>query len=177
MNDHIGKPVEPELLYLALLKWLPAGGTREDNSATAAIPVTSRSGNPQADGNNATILSRLAAIPKMNTERPIAALRGNASRYLEFMHRFVETHAGDMPLMASQLATGDREAARRLAHALKGSGATLGAEGLAASAARLEVMLRDGSAPPAEQAMRAEMDAIARAFQEKRAPDFRRHAK
>jgi HPt (histidine-containing phosphotransfer) domain-containing protein len=82
------------------------------------------------------------------------------------MRRFVDSHAGDVQLMASHLEAGDRNTARRLAHTLKGSGATLGVEGLAASAARLEAILRaeDDQVSTAES-IRTEMDAIAHAFE------------
>ena len=66
--------------------------------------------------------------------------------------------------METRLEAGDRDAARRLAHTLKGSSATLGAESLAASAARLDAMLRNESEPPAEDALAAELSAITREF-------------
>jgi hypothetical protein len=36
MNDHIGKPVEPERLYEALLRWLPSGEPAPDTAG--ALP-------------------------------------------------------------------------------------------------------------------------------------------
>ncbi len=165
MNDFIAKPVEPELLYVALLKWLPASEARGDLASTSEIPVPGLAASPQAVEDNAATLTRLAAVPEMNADRAITALRGNSSKYLEFLNRFIDSHTDDVQLMETRLEAGDRDAARRLAHTLKGTSATLGAEGLAASAARLEAILRNEFEPTAVEAMRAEMAAITQDFE------------
>jgi HPt (histidine-containing phosphotransfer) domain-containing protein len=69
-----------------------------------------------------------------------------------------------MRQLTASLEVGDHDTAQRIAHTLKGTGATLGANRLAAAATRLEAILRsapDEAAAP-EAGMRAEMAAVTR---------------
>jgi HPt (histidine-containing phosphotransfer) domain-containing protein len=87
-------------------------------------------------------LAQLAGVPGLDVARGVAALRGNAAKYLDLLGQFVNAHLDDMQRLAASLAEGDHATAQRLAHTLKGTAATLGAEHLAATAQRLETTLR-----------------------------------
>jgi len=91
---------------------------------------------------NETALARLAQVPGMNVTRGLAALRGKTDKYLNLLGRFIDAHADDMTLLGASLADGDHATALLLAHTLKGTGATLGADHLAGRAAHLEGLLR-----------------------------------
>ena len=149
MNDFVAKPVEPEVLYLALLKCLPVSG--QFQSVDPEMNKTSASGldNKTIDVLNespANALSRLTTMPGMNVARGLAGLRGNADKYLNLLSRFIELHVDDMQKLVIYLDNGDRPAARRLAHSLKGTAATLGVDQLSVMAGDLENLLRTSSA-------------------------------
>jgi two-component system sensor histidine kinase/response regulator len=134
MNDFVGKPLEAAVLYSAVLKWLPGGasGDEEDQSE----PETSLPADQE------DLLSRLQAVPGMNTNRGVAATSGRRGRYLELLRRFVSRHVGDVDRLRALLADGDRDGAGKLAHNLKGAAATLGAVDIAEMASGLNQALR-----------------------------------
>jgi HPt (histidine-containing phosphotransfer) domain-containing protein len=88
-------------------------------------------------------LDRLAAVPGMNVRRGLAVMLGRGDRFLALFKRFVESQPAQLQHLSDSLASGDHEAARHVAHSIKGAAANLGAEQMATSAGRIETRLRE----------------------------------
>jgi two-component system, sensor histidine kinase and response regulator len=144
MNDFVAKPVNPDALYTALLKWLPK--TASAPQSDLFTPPAATSTVATASASDAGLRQRLAAIPGLDLERGLATMRGNLGKYLRMLRLFAESHGADAAQVTATLAANDLDAARQLAHTLKGSAGTVGALRLADAAAALHAALRDGAA-------------------------------
>jgi two-component system sensor histidine kinase/response regulator len=144
MNDHISKPIEPHALRAALGRWI--GGDLAEAPAPEPPVAPPVSGMPAPE----TTLPEmtLPAISGLDTGAGLRRMMGNATMYLSLLRKFADRQEPTRREIAELRQTGDREAAERLAHTIKGVAGTIGADVLAARAQRVEAVIRGGAGRP-----------------------------
>ena len=139
MVDFVAKPIDPYLLFDALIRWLPIA--KPNPNAMADAEALLRQQLEPAAAPAETEYPELQAIAGLNFSAGLRRTMGRTSRYLELLRNFVEQQADATARIASEIAQGHHGAAERAAHTLKGLAGTIGASALQDAAQALETAL------------------------------------
>jgi CheY-like chemotaxis protein/HPt (histidine-containing phosphotransfer) domain-containing protein len=154
MNDHVAKPIDPEVLVKALLRWLPAStSTATAMPVEAAPPDVVAPDATEPDPQHAATLQVLRSIDGLEVDTALRLVRDNVTTYLRVLSLFVNGHAEDPAQLQGLVAQNDLRAAQRLAHTLKGSAGNVGVVSIQRHAAAIEQALQSGATDAFEQAL------------------------
>ena len=158
MNDHVSKPIDPDNLFVTLLRW--------------AKPKPNQAAKPQAALPDTKAFDEVA-LPEISGIKVMEGLNrvaGNRQLYRNLLRQFVDKQADASEQVSVAIESGDLKLAERIAHTVKGVAGNLGIVEVQSVAQRLEKALRDGeeslSAPLAEFAsvMGTQIQAINKAL-------------
>ncbi|MFP3042132.1 ATP-binding protein [Treponema primitia] len=142
MNDFISKPIDPNALNQALLKWLPP-----EKVTVKPKPVDHHSAAAAPQGT--VVLNKFTGLEK--------AL-GDEDFYKQLLTTFRDEHGSDAEKLQNAAGRGDRKLAHRIAHTLKSSAALIGADIVSQAAALIEKALADdGPGCPPEKLQELEV--------------------
>jgi PAS domain S-box-containing protein len=131
MNDHVSKPIDPDALFAALLRWAnprptQAAGAEERPAGTGLATELVL---PKIDGvDMAGGLNRVA---------------GNKRLYRDLLVHFAAKQADAGSQILASIESGDRKLAERIAHTVKGVAGNLGLARVFSAAEKLERAIRE----------------------------------
>ncbi|WP_415714010.1 transporter substrate-binding domain-containing protein [Maridesulfovibrio sp.] len=158
MNDHITKPIDPDLLIATLVKWITPGERQFPDGYVSSTELKERE----------LVESSLPleGVPGISVKSGLVKVSGNRELYKKLLTQFRAKYLGAVEDIREQLRSGDVETATRTAHTVKGVAANLGADDLSLSAGEVERAFRAGRTEQDDllMDMSARMDIVAEAL-------------
>jgi len=136
MNDHVVKPIDPDLLFRTLFRWIDPARLAGRSVPQAVVP---------AEDHGAAHGHGLAPVHGIDWQRALASAGGQPARLHKRIAGFVQEYRDAPQAMRDALAGGSYAPLASLAHNLKSAAAYIGAAPLAALAGSLESELRAGT--------------------------------
>jgi PAS domain S-box-containing protein len=162
MNDHVTKPIDPEQLFAALRKWIPAKKGREEGRPAEAKP------RPPSGVEASEALPFPESLPGFDLTTGLKRLQGNKSLYKKLLGRLAADYSDAAGDIREALKAGDMDSAHQLVHSLKGVAGNLAANDLAAAAEGVEKLVKgaDKDEAPSPDAFEPKLAALAKALNE-----------
>ena len=124
MNDHVGKPIDPDALFATLMRWARPGQVQAAESGTRAAKPPEDVIFPDIDGVDvAGALKRVA---------------GNKGLYRDLLMQFAAQQAEMNSRISAAIERGDHKLAERIAHTVKGVAGNIGLGKVFTAAEKLE---------------------------------------
>jgi signal transduction histidine kinase/CheY-like chemotaxis protein len=146
MNDHLAKPIDPDLLFATLVKWI------KPRQTPAAKPVPK----PERPAND-LVMPQIEGVDQAGALKRVG---GNRRLYVDLLAQFVAKEANSAEQIRTALKSGDAKLAERLAHTVKGVAANIGIDFVSRAGAKLEKAIREGD--PAAPALVDEFEVVLR---------------
>ncbi len=137
MNDHIGKPIDPDRLVATLARWVRPARPQP----MPLVPPKRAVEVPLPD------------LPGVNVSESVRRVGGRVSTYYALLEKFKNSEGDAVARIRNALADGDVSTAERQAHTLRGIAGTLCAESLQYHAGLLEECIKSGSSDEIEAQM------------------------
>ncbi len=125
MTDYIAKPLDPEVMFAVIARWVRPSEPVAPRDAQAASP---------ADASLSTDLD----LPGIDQQAGLTICMGNRALYRKMLVRFWHGQHDFAHTFAAALRDPDADSATRAAHTLKGVAGNIGARAVQAAADRLE---------------------------------------
>ncbi len=127
MNDHISKPIDPNILFETVGRFY--------QTPVTALPVSQAE--PVISNSN-----ELPTIHGLDTHDGLTRVAGNLKLYLNLLRQFAEQQGPAVTEIRTALDQQDPVLAERIAHTVKGVAANLGAKQVQSAASVLEEIIR-----------------------------------
>ncbi|MCK5728539.1 MAG: response regulator [Methylococcales bacterium] len=128
MNDYLAKPINPELLYSTLGKYL--GNVKLSQPIKQTIVIKKKT------------VDTFPKIAGIDFQEGLLRLRENRKLYMKLLEMFIQEHKDSFDEIKQKIKDSDFKGATMKAHTLKGVGANLGAKALSNVAGELETQLK-----------------------------------
>ncbi len=151
MNDHLPKPIKPEKLFAALLRWIKPG-----DRLMRTIPRTEE---PEED------FQLPETLPGIDIQIGLRNLAGNKKKFRKLLLQFAEEFGDTEERMRDILDRGDVKAGGRLIHNLKGVSGNIGATALWSVSESFEHALKCCASDNFQVLMRQFGEAIRQVFE------------
>jgi two-component system, sensor histidine kinase and response regulator len=146
MNDHISKPIDPSALFETVARYYrSAPGTSGSVPAMAksSDPVVKTAGIPMAESRADEM--EIPTVEGLDSAEGLLRVAGNRKLYLKLLRQF-SAQQSDAPVQITELLkVGDRPAAERKAHTVKGVAGNLGVKTVQLAAGELEKAIHNGA--------------------------------
>ena len=132
MSDYVSKPIDPEKLYSALVRWIKPG--------QRVIPeyLVSRTAEKAPKDESLP----LSGVPGISVKSGLNRVGGNSKLYRKLLSKFRRNYTGVDNEIRNALDADDLETATRLAHTIKGLAGNIGAQDLHLAALNFEAAIR-----------------------------------
>jgi two-component system, sensor histidine kinase and response regulator len=140
MNDHLGKPIEPNELWKTLLKWIKPFERQNNSTESTIINIEDKSVNLQE---NEVIIPE--NINGLDIQEGLRRVLGKKPFYLSMLRKFAISQKNFAQEISQALVNQDYQLAERLAHTLKGVSGNIGASEIQENAKNLEFAIKNHS--------------------------------
>ncbi len=128
MNGHIAKPIDRDMLFRELARWI--GRDLQADSSTGCLCAS-----PVKSPENTMI----------DMEASLKRVGGNHDLHRRILKTFVQKHGQDHTQVAEYIHSGDIDSAQNITHSLKGVAKIVGSEVLYTVVSDLDTLLNDGN--------------------------------